>query len=237
MPALENAQHERFAAEYVKDYNASQAGERAGYTAQYGRMLLQNPTITTRVAELRDELTARTQITAERIARAYAELAFHDGRDLAAVLDALSRARPSGARRGARIDDGVPDATIAEAMNELPRSATAPIKEMTARVDTRGNITYSVKAHDRYRALDVLTDRYWTNDEVDDGLVTGIEAARAADAVPDMSESNDTHNTASDAPSAVAPEPDPDAAPVDPWSGGIVTTDDRPTWRDNKPRR
>jgi hypothetical protein len=212
MPALENAQHEQFAVEYLKDYNASKAGERCGYTPDHGRRLLQNDTIKARVAELRDELSARTQITGERIARAYAELAFHDGRDLAAVLDALHARYTPGELDGAAEPRELP---LADRLTDLPREVTAPIKEMTARVDARGNVTYTVKAHDRYRALEVVAERYWRPDEADDGLITGIASLRDRD-IPDMSE--DTHNTDDAAPDDDPPAPDATGDAPTKWS-------------------
>jgi phage terminase small subunit len=193
MAELENAQWERFAVEYLKDYNASKAGERAGYTAQYGRMLLQNPTISERIAELRDSVSARTHITAERIAKEYARLAFQDGREPAAILDALAERYTPGELDGA---DRPRELPLAERLDALPRDVTAAVKEMTARVDSRGNVTYTVKMHDKVRPLEELARRFWTPDEADDELVTGIESLRSRDDVPDMSEDVKTHNTA-----------------------------------------
>jgi phage terminase small subunit len=227
MPELENVQHELFANEYIVDFNATKAAERAGYRGDYGRALItQNQTVKDRISELRDELTAATEITAERIARAYAEIAFMDGRDIARVLDAL------GADEGA----------LSERLDDLPRSITAPIKKLSRRVDNKGT-TYTVEAYDRHRALDVLRERFWQNDEADDEFVTAIEGMRDS-GVPDLSEESnlqhtyntdnegDTHNTDST----------PDATG---WQGRItggewVAPDDdsdAPTWRENKPRR
>lgn len=177
MPELENAKYEQFAREYLRDFNATLAGQRCGYSENYGRDLLRDPAVKARISELRDEQTLRTQITADRIALEYARMAFHDARDVQAVLDALEA--------GASLED-------------LPREVTAPIREITRRIDVKGNVTHTVKAHDKYRALDVLRERYWTVDEADDALVTGIQALRASGDVPDMSEASDvasTHNT------------------------------------------
>lgn len=178
MPELENAQHEQLAVEYLKDYNASRAGERAGYDAGYARRLIaQNDAIKARIAELRDETTARTAITADRIALEYARLAFSDARDVQTILEYL--------RSGQSFDD-------------LPRDMTSTIREISVRVDTRGNETFTVKAYDKQRALDVLAERFWTVDDTDDALVTGIQALRDG-GVPDMSEASDApapHNTA-----------------------------------------
>lgn len=179
MPELDNAQHERFAVEYMRDFNATAAARRCGYSENYGRELLRNPSVKSRVVELRDELNERTGITADRIARAYSEMAFYDGRDLALVLDFLRASDVEGK-------------SLSDMLDALPRAVTAPIKELSLRVDTRsGAKTYSVKAYDRQRALDVLSERFWTVAEADDDLVRSIQSLRDK-AVPDMSEDNGT---------------------------------------------
>lgn len=224
MPELENAQHELLCHEFLKDFNASRAGERVGYDAGYARALIsQNQAVKDRIAELRDSLSERTAITAERIALEYARIAFHDARDLSAVLGALYHA----GRTGDPADEASPTAML----EKLPRDITAPIKELTARVDARGNVTYTVKAHDKHKALDVLRERFWTPDEADDGLVTGIQSMRESGAVPDMSEDSDKPRDvpASDGPNGTQPDDTHNTQGDDP--------DARPTWRDNRPRR
>ena len=202
MAELDNASHEKFAVEYLIDYNATAAGVRCGYSETYGRDLLRNPAVKARIAELRDELTERTQITAERIARSYAEIAFYDGRDMARVLDALAledrpqRDTPS---------------SLHERLEALPRAVTAPIRKLSKRVDNKGT-TYTVEAYDRHKALDVLADRYWSPDEAHDGMVESIRAMRAS-GVPDMSEDNSKH--VDDDASHVALDDIPDTANTD----------------------
>ena len=207
MPALENVKHELFANEYIVDFNATRAAERCGYNADYGRQLLHNITVKARIAELRDELTDATEITAERIARAYAEIAFMDGRDIARTLDALST------------NDG---RRLAERLEDLPRAVTAPIRKLSKRVDNKGT-TFTVEAYDRHRALEVLRERYWVNDEAADEFITAIEGMRA-EGVPDLSEQSNlqpTHNTDDD--------PSANLAPAGDATGG---DDDIPTkWR------
>lgn len=84
MATLRNAKHERFCLEYVKDLNATQAYVRAGYSrkgaAQSAAALLRNPKIGGRVAELQGKLANKLEITAERVLRETARLAFSDPR-------------------------------------------------------------------------------------------------------------------------------------------------------------
>src|SRR5688500_1559086 len=183
MPELDNIAHEQFAREYMRDFNATQAGVRCGYAETYGRELVRNPAVKARIQELRDELTEATDITAERIARAHAEIAFYDGRYLAHVLDSLS-------------DEGV---TLTERLEALPRHITAPIRKLSKRVDNKG-VTYIAEAYDRHKSLDVLEARYWRTEGADDQLITESEALRQTD-IPDMSEDNtpdDVHTDLSD---------------------------------------
>jgi phage terminase small subunit len=84
MPALENARWERFCLEYVKDGNATQAYIRAGYSekgaGQSAERLLRNAEIKARIADLQERIASRLEITAERVLRETARLAFSDPR-------------------------------------------------------------------------------------------------------------------------------------------------------------
>ena len=71
-----------FAVEYLKDFNATQAAIRAGYSANgaeaTGYQLLRNPQIAAVIDDLCHAAEAATLITKERILREYARLAFFD---------------------------------------------------------------------------------------------------------------------------------------------------------------
>lgn len=87
MPILKNQRHERFAREYVKDYNGTQAAIRAGYAEGHsartqGARLLADDGIKARIAELDAKTLRQADITAERVMLELARLAFHDGRKL-----------------------------------------------------------------------------------------------------------------------------------------------------------
>ena len=82
--------HQRFAVEYLKDHNATQAYIRAGYTAKpasaeaNARRLLGNARIAAAIAGAEKEMLAKVQedtgITLERTLREIARGAFHDPR-------------------------------------------------------------------------------------------------------------------------------------------------------------
>jgi hypothetical protein len=86
MPELDNDAHERFAEEYLKDLNATQAYMRvypdSGYEAAQssGSVLLGNPMVAERVAELKVERSRRTNIDLDRIVQELMLLGFSDPR-------------------------------------------------------------------------------------------------------------------------------------------------------------
>lgn len=71
---------ERFCREYLVDLNATQAAIRAGYSTNSARSqaceLLTNPNIERRIAELKAERAARTEITADDVVRELAKVGF-----------------------------------------------------------------------------------------------------------------------------------------------------------------
>lgn len=76
----------RFVQEYLKDLNATQAAIRAGYSSrtamQQGSRLLSKAEVAQAVAERADRVTAKAEVTVERIVQEAAAIAFHDARKL-----------------------------------------------------------------------------------------------------------------------------------------------------------
>jgi len=74
--------HERFAAEYVIDLNATQAAIRTGYSektaGQIGFELLKKPEIQEAISAAMKARSERTEITADRVLKEIARLAFLD---------------------------------------------------------------------------------------------------------------------------------------------------------------
>lgn len=75
---------ERFCQEYLVDLNGTQAAIRAGYSPKTANEIaaenLAKPSIVARVAELQAERATRTQVTADRVVRELARIAFLDPR-------------------------------------------------------------------------------------------------------------------------------------------------------------
>lgn len=87
MPELSNPKWEAFAREYLVDFNGAQAAIRAGYSSngakQKGSELLGTDVIGERVRELIEARSWRTEITADRVLREWAVIAFSDISDFA----------------------------------------------------------------------------------------------------------------------------------------------------------
>jgi phage terminase small subunit len=81
MPKLTTRQ-QRFVEEYMVDCNATQAAVRAGYAAKTanreGSRLLSNVDIAAAITAARAAQTGRAEVTADRVLREYARLAFLD---------------------------------------------------------------------------------------------------------------------------------------------------------------
>ena len=71
MAELKKLKHERFAMEYIQDYNATAAAIRAGYkessARKTGSALMTNPDILARVRELQQEMTKRLAISGDMV--------------------------------------------------------------------------------------------------------------------------------------------------------------------------
>lgn len=76
----------KFCLEYVKDFHATNAAIRAGYSPKAAQSsssrLLSNVMVSNRIAELSQRLTGKLEITAERVLTEIARLAYFDIRKL-----------------------------------------------------------------------------------------------------------------------------------------------------------
>jgi len=93
------AKQQRFIEEYLIDLNATQAAIRAGYSPKTAREIgaenLSKPHIRARVDEALAERSRRTGITADRVLRELARIAFANAPDLINMDDATLRADAS----------------------------------------------------------------------------------------------------------------------------------------------
>lgn len=80
------AKQNLFVQEYLIDLNATQAANRAGYSArraaEIGYQLLQKTTVQEAIQAAMEKRAERTEITADRVLREYAKIAFFDPRRL-----------------------------------------------------------------------------------------------------------------------------------------------------------
>ena len=125
------AKQEKFVQEYLVDLNATQAAIRAGYKAknayQTGAENLRKPQIAEALQEARKKQETRTQITADRVLQALADIAFADPGEYQTVeggeLTLTDTERiPAGKRRalqGYRIGKGGPEAVLADKLRAL----------------------------------------------------------------------------------------------------------------------
>lgn len=82
---LENAKHERFCQEYLKDLNITQATKDSGFSKKtartIGSKLLTRVDIQDRIAELQEERSRRTQISQDRVLKELACLGHSNIKD------------------------------------------------------------------------------------------------------------------------------------------------------------
>lgn len=158
-----NAKQERFCEEYLVDLNATQAAIRAGYSEKtaksQGSRLLTKADVSARVGELKAERAKRTEITADRVLRELARVAFVDPTDVLNMETATVKPDVSA-------DDRAVIAAV--------KVKYIPVKQY----DEDGELTVvdaverEVKLADKLRALDMLAkhlNMYDKERQQDDG--------------------------------------------------------------------
>lgn len=138
--------HARFVAEYLKDFNATQAAVRAGYSAktakQQGSRLLTNVDIAAAIAAAKSKAVVSADLTAARVLEELRRLAFHDIRTL---FDTNGNLRP--------IHDLEPEEAAALAGVEVI------IKNAKAGDGVTDEI-HKIKVWDKSRALEMLCKHF-----------------------------------------------------------------------------
>lgn len=122
----------RFCEEYLIDLNATQAANRAGYkNTEIGRQLITKNNVLEYLSELRSKQSERTQITADRVLKELAAIAFTDRTELARVNE-----------------QGNVSITPTDELAENTRKAIAGIKE--------GKNGIEVSSYDKLKALELI---------------------------------------------------------------------------------
>lgn len=126
---------ERFCQEYMIDLNATKAAIRAGYSPktaneQAGRLLV-NVSIQNRIAQLQAEQSRRTGISADRVLRELAKVAFANAGDIVDADDATLK------------EDASPD-------------DLAAVQSVKVKVFGEDGVEREIKLADKLKALDLL---------------------------------------------------------------------------------
>ena len=126
---------ERFCEEYMIDLNATQAAIRAGYSPKTAReqapRLLANVSIQNRIAQLQAEQSRRTGVSADRVVRELAKIAFANASDLI-------------------------DPETASVKLDASRDDLAAIQSIKVKSFGEDGLEHEIKLADKLRALDLL---------------------------------------------------------------------------------
>lgn len=160
MPADLTEKQERFCREFVIDCNAKQAAIRAKYSEKtaevQGSVLLRNPKVSKRIAELQKIVSDKLDITKEKIVKEYAKLAFTNSEEIfdwkLQEVDILKADGSVGKETVAR-----PFLKKYEDMGDNAKAAISEIRET--------NQGIAIKMHDKKAALDSLSKvlGFWTD--------------------------------------------------------------------------
>lgn len=159
MPALTNPMHESFAVSYAANGVLHKAALAAGTSRQYGYAIAERPDIQARVAEIVWQRFRKENISAERVIRELARIAFANAADL---YDETG--------------DLIP-------IHELPDDVAATISQVDVEVSSRGRgddrqtfSTVKIKRASKMDALTVLAKHFKVIGDVDDGVNAVVNA-------------------------------------------------------------
>ena len=111
----------RFCQEYVTGLNATAAAIRAGYSAKTANRIgsenLSKPDIREKIAELQEEISAKLEVTTERIVRELAKIAFDETdkfkpRERMRALELLGKHRQMFTDRASGEDNSEPQVVV-----------------------------------------------------------------------------------------------------------------------------
>ena len=126
---------ERFCEEYMIDLNATQAAIRAGYSPktanEQGSQLLAKLSIQNRIAQLQAEQSRRTGVSADRVVRELAKIAFVNAADLI-------------------------DPKTASLKSDVSHDDIAAVQSVKVKTFGEDGLEQEVKLADKLRALDLL---------------------------------------------------------------------------------
>lgn len=184
-----NAKQQRFVEEYLLDLNAAAAARRAGYSERtadrIGYENLRKPEIQTAIQAAMQERSQETGITAARVLKELARIAFIDSRALFTWG---------------------PDGVTLKPSSELSEDAAAAVAEVSQTITTGGG-SIKLKLHSKLPAIEMLGRHLamWTDRKPEGGA--GIEVAEELVSVPRRSPpAPEGDNRAAPGPDAVPPQ-------------------------------
>lgn len=148
----------RFCEEYMIDLNATQAAIRAGYSPktaqQQSTRLLSNVLVQNRIAQLQAEQSRRTGVSADRVVRELAKIAFVNAVDLI-------------------------DPETASVKLDASRDDLAAVQSVKVKTFGEDGLEHEVKLADKLRALELLGKHLGVfKESPDDPAADALEAAR-----------------------------------------------------------
>lgn len=154
-------QHKRFALEYLIDFNATAAYLRAGYRCTRraaetsAHKLLRNPEIQAYLANIRQEISDRTQVSLERTMQEIARVAYCD---ITNILE---------------FDQ---DGVRFKRSKDLPSDVTAAIAQISSQESTTDDgtpkLNFKIKMHNKISALSLLADFFGIRDDFNKARAT-----------------------------------------------------------------
>lgn len=134
-----NARQIRFCEEYMKDLNATKAAKRSGYSKKtahsIGPRLLEDVDIKKYISNLKRKRSDKAEITAERVLREIAKMAFSNLGDYITIQK---------------------DGTAEIDLRKLTRNQAAALSEVTVDDDSLGGQKVKIKLHDKLKGLEQL---------------------------------------------------------------------------------
>lgn len=151
---LPNPKHERFASEFIKDLNSTQAATRAGYSAKtahvQGSRLLRNASIVKRIEELKAKRSKKLEINAEWVLKKLVENA-EKAAQAEPVLDKEGNPIGEYTYQGSVVNKALE--LIGQHVNFFPDKATK--LELSGKVDHEHSGTVSLSLTDELDRLAV----------------------------------------------------------------------------------
>lgn len=148
----------KFANEYLKDLNATQAAIRAGYSvntaAQQASRLLTNVKVQRYINERQRERLKRVEINQDRVLSELASIAFSKASDYASVVERPAMTEINGVmfpvkdNRGKTVMCRTVESILTEELSEEQKRALCVIK--------KGRDGIEVRTYDKIRALELL---------------------------------------------------------------------------------